>query len=67
MHDEIVNRNFNTLAEGLKQQRATNVDQDNKIQVLEAKVTELEMKISELNGKISALLISRMGTGPTSV
>ena len=65
--DELTKRNFYTLAEGLDQQRSTNSTQDSKIQVLEAKVAELESKLVELNAKVSALLISRMGTGPTSV
>ncbi len=67
MNDEVVKRNFNTLADGLNQQRDTNMSQDTRIQTLEAKVTELEMKLAEINSKVSALLISRMGTGPTSV
>ena len=67
MNEEIVKRNFTTLADGLNQQRDLNSTQDDKIQMLEAKVTELESKVTALNSKVAALLIGRMGTGPTSV
>jgi hypothetical protein len=63
--DEISIRNFLTLSEGLKQQRSTNSDQDEKIVKLEEMVAGLTQQVSVLTNQCASLIATRMGSGPT--
>lgn len=64
--DEISKRNFQTLSEGLKQQRSVNSDQDAKIRALEALVVQQQESINLLRTQIQTMLVRSTGTGPTS-
>jgi hypothetical protein len=64
--DEVSTRNFHKLSEGLKQQRSTNSDQDEKIVKLEEMVAGLTQQVSVLTNQCASLIATRMGTGPTA-
>ena len=64
--DELTNRNFQALAEALKEQRTTNSEQDKKIKNLEGMVTQLQQQLGAMEARVTQAFVSSIGTGPTA-
>ena len=64
--EEVVKRNFKTLADGLNAQRGHSSDQDKKIEKLESEVLELRSAISDLRIQLMQVTAMYRGTGPTA-
>lgn len=63
--DEITKRNFTALAEGLKEQREINGNQDQRIALLESALTGMRIALVELHSRYYEVMAKQNGTGPT--
>ena len=65
--DELTNRNFQALAEGLKEQRSANSMQDAKIKGLESTIAQLQAQVLIMQGQVAQTMARTMGTGATVI
>lgn len=63
--DTLIKRNFQSLAEGLRQQRVVNDKQGVRLTTLENTVVQLQQQLTEIQVINSRLLVGTVGTGPT--
>ena len=64
--DELTNRNFQALAEALKEQRSKNSEQDDKIKNLEGMVAQLQSQLGSIEARVTQAFVKSIGTGSTS-